>query len=227
MTSPRPAENTMSLVERYALAPEEIEARSFALIDAMLPPLALTSEERHVVVRVVHATGDPGLAPLMQFSPGGVASGIQTLKAGGTIYTDVTMVGAGLHQPWLKRLGCQVCCAIQDPDVAALAKESGTTRAIASMRHFGSRLAASIVAVGNAPTALLALLDLVDGGLHPPALVIGVPVGFVASAEAKAELMRRAIPYISLHGYRGGSPIAAAVLNALLYLAVETIPKEV
>src|SRR5205823_10017541 len=123
-----------TLVEKYAYGPEEIERRSFAMIDGMLPPLDLAPDERHVAVRVVHAAGDPGLGPLLRFSPGAVASGVAALKSGCPIYTDVTMVGAGLHQPWLKQLGCEVLCAIHDPEVATRAKEWGTTRAIAAMR---------------------------------------------------------------------------------------------
>ncbi len=208
-----------TLVEQYALPPEEIERRSFELIEAMLPPLALSPEERHVTVRVVHAAGDPSLAPLLRFSPGAVVAGVAALAKGCPIYTDVTMVAAGLHQPWLRQLGCEVSCAIHDPEVAARAKEWGTTRAVAAMRHFGPVLNQGVVAVGNAPTALLALLDEIDAGVAPPALVVGVPVGFVAASESKEELVRRKVPFITLPGYRGGSPIAAAILNALLYLA--------
>lgn len=210
-----------TLVEQYALPPEEIERRSFELIEAMLPPLNLASEERHVAVRVVHAAGDPSLARLLRFSPGAVASGVAALQKGCAIYTDVTMVGAGLHQPWLKQLGCEVSCAIHDPEVAARAKEWGTTRAVAAMRHFGPVLHKGVVAVGNAPTALLALLDEVEAGAAPPVLVVGIPVGFIAASESKEELMKRDVPFISLPGYRGGSPIAAAVLNALLFLATK------
>lgn len=210
-----------SLVERYALPPEEIEARSFALIQGMLPDLPWSAEERHIVTRIVHASGDPSLAPLVRFSPDAVAAGVAALQRGCAIYTDVTMVGAGLYRPWLQSLGCEVACVIQDPKVAAKAKEWGTTRAIASMRHLSPLLSGSIVAIGNAPTALLALLDQVDAGLPPPALTIGVPVGFVASAESKAALMERSLPHISLAGYRGGSPIAASILNALLFMATK------
>lgn len=221
MAGPEPKQEARSLVERYALGPEEIERRSLALIEAMLPPLPLTKEERHVVVRVLHASGDPGLASLVRFHPRAMESGVEALKSGCAIFTDVTMVGAGLHQPWLGKLGCHVFCVIHDPEVSARAREWSTTRAVAAMRFFGPQLSTGVVAIGNAPTALLSLLDQVDAGLAPPALVVGVPVGFVASAEAKEELMRRNIPYISLHGYRGGSPIASAILNALLYLALQ------
>ena len=210
-----------TLVERYALPPEEIEARSFALIQSMLPDLPWTEDERHIVTRIVHASGDPSLAPLVRFSSTAVASGIAALQRGCAIYTDVTMVGAGLYRPWLQQLGCEVVCVIQDPEVAEKAKEWGTTRAIASMRHLGERMSGNVVAIGNAPTALLALLDQVDAGQPPPALTVGVPVGFVASSESKAELTARPLPHISLQGYRGGSPIAASILNALLSLATK------
>lgn len=213
---------TKTLVEQYALPPEEIERRSFALIESMLPALPLTVQERHIVVRVVHASGDPALGPLVRFSPGAIAGGVEALRNGCPIYTDVTMVGAGLHQPWLKQLGCQVSCAIHDPEVAQRAKEWGTTRAVAAMRHFGPVLHQGIAAIGNAPTALLALLDQVDAGVSAPALVVGVPVGFIAASESKEELMKRQVPFVSIPGYRGGSPIAAAILNAMLFLAIQT-----
>lgn len=211
-----------TLVERYALGPEAIEERSFSLIESMLPDLTWTDAERHVVIRVVHSAGDPSLAPLIRFTPGAVDAGIAALRGGCDIFTDVTMVGAGLYKPWLQTLGCDVSCSIADPEVAAKAKEWGTTRAVAAMRHTGSKLSSSIVAIGNAPTSLLSLLDQVDEGLPPPALTIGVPVGFIASSESKAELMKRPnVESISLPGYRGGSPMAAAILNALLYLATQ------
>ena len=107
---------------------------------------------------------DPSLAPLVRFSSNAVDSGIAALQRGCAIYTDVTMVGAGLYRPWLQQLGCEVVCVIQDPEVAEKAKEWGTTRAIASMRHLGERMSGNVVAIGNAPTALLALLDQVDAG---------------------------------------------------------------
>lgn len=208
-----------SLVSKYALGPDEIEAKSFQIVEELMPPVVCTPDERHVVVRVVHATGDPGIATSVRFHPRAIDSGTQALRDGAPIFTDVRMVSVGITQEVVRSFGCQINCAITDPEVAAMAKELGTTRSIAAMRYFGSALTGSIVAIGNAPTALLALLDMIDGGQARPALVVGTPVGFVASAESKDELMKRDIPYVSIKGYRGGSPVAAAIVNAIYHLA--------
>jgi precorrin-8X/cobalt-precorrin-8 methylmutase len=218
---------TPSLVERYALPALEIEPQSFAIIDALLPTLDVSPEERQIVRRVVHTTGDPSLAEMLRFHPAAVASGKQALQAGCTIVTDVRMVKAGISQPLARQLGCLVCCAIDNPQVAEMAQTEAITRSIAAMRWMALDEASgqplqngAVVAIGNAPTALLSLLDLVDSGLAHPALVVGVPVGFVAAAESKQELMKRGIPYITIPGTRGGSPIAVAIVNALLRLSL-------
>lgn len=208
-----------SLVARYALPPDEIEARSFALIEAMLPPLSATPLEREVLRRMVHASGDPSIAPLVRIHPRAIAAGVAALRAGRTIFTDVQMVMAGISRETAARFGCDLRCAIADPEVAARAKEWGTTRSIAAMRHFGPQMSGAIVAIGNAPTALLALLDLCDAGEVAPALIVGMPVGFVASSESKDELMQRDIPHITLQGYRGGSAVTVAAINALFQIA--------
>jgi len=213
------AKEHTSLVSKYALGPDEIEVKSFQIVEELMPPVVCTPEERHVVVRVVHATGDPAIAPSVRFHPKAISSGIEALKRGAPIFTDVRMVSVGITQEVTRSFGCEINCAIADPEVAAKAKEWGTTRSIAAMRHFGSRLTGSIVAIGNAPTALLALLDMIDSGEVQPALIVGTPVGFVASAESKDELMKRDIPYVSIQGYRGGSPVAAAIVNAIYHLA--------
>ncbi|MBX6377934.1 MAG: precorrin-8X methylmutase [Clostridia bacterium] len=211
-----------SLVDRYALPAEVIEQRSFAIVEELLqtlPPLSCTPEEREVIVRVVHATGDPSIAASVRFHPRGVEAAVAALAGGATVITDVNMVKAGIDSRLAARLGVALVCAIAEPTVAERARREGTTRAIAAFRELAPRLAGQVVAIGNAPTALLALLDIVDAGGPRPAAVIGVPVGFVASAEAKAELARRDVPFITIEGYRGGSPVAAAIVNALLRLA--------
>jgi precorrin-8X/cobalt-precorrin-8 methylmutase len=128
---------------------------------------------------------------------------------------------AGLRRERLARLGCQVLVAIDQPQAAVLAKAKHITRAAAGLRALLPRLAGSVVAIGNAPTALLALLDGLDAGAAPPALIVGLPVGMVAAAESKAELLARDVPYVTLLGTRGGSPLAAAAVNALTALALE------
>lgn len=208
-----------SLVATYGLPPEEIEARSLAIVAGLLPDAGWDEAERRVAARMVHASGDPALAGLIRFAPGAVAAGVAALRVGAPILVDVGMVAAGVNRGLARRLGCPVICLMDQPGVAERARRDGTTRAVAAVRLAEGLLPGAVAAVGNAPTALLALLDLVDAGTPPPALVIGCPVGFVSAAESKEELVRRRIPYVAVTGTRGGSPLAAAAVNALLRLA--------
>ncbi len=214
-------DDRQSLVERYALPAEQIEGRSFEIIEGLLPPdLICTHQERQIIKRIVHTSGDPGLVSRVRIHPAAVESGLAAIHAGATIFTDVQMAAAGVNRRLADTFGCSVRCALGTEGVAAAATRDGTTRAIAAMRLLGSELEGGIVAIGNAPTALLALLDMVDLGTVRPALVIGVPVGFVGAAESKQELLARsAIPSISIEGFRGGSTLATAIVNALLLLA--------
>ncbi|MER3421687.1 MAG: hypothetical protein C4290_14680 [Chloroflexota bacterium] len=210
----------MSLVERYGLAPEEIERRSFAIIRDLLPDLPGTPAEQQIRIRMIHACGDPGIAPDVHIHPRAVEAGVEALRRGATIFTDVRMISVGVSPGHCERLGVRVECMLDHPGVAERARADGTTRSVAAVRLWASQLDGAVVAVGNAPTALLALLDLVDAGVCRPALVVGTPVGFVNAAEAKEELRRRdALPSVTVAGWRGGSTLAVAVLNALLRLA--------
>lgn len=216
-----------SLLERYHVPPAEIEARSMALIETLAPGLPAAPGERQVVLRMVHAAGDPGLTGEIAFSPGAVESGVAALRSGAPVFVDVRMAAAGVSEELARRLGCPVRCLVDHPDAARLARERGITRAAAGVLAAAGELNGAVVAVGNAPTALLALLDLAEGAVAGwprsrvrPALVIGVPVGFVHAAEAKEELRRRDLPFVTLPGTRGGTPLAVAALNALLRLAV-------
>ena len=208
-----------TLVGRYALPPDAIEARSFGIIEGLLGPRPWSSEERHIAVRLVHATGDVAVADQLRVHPQAVEAGRRALAAGRDVFTDVNMVAVGISKAMLSGLGCRTVCAIDDPEVAAQARAQGTTRAIAAMRLLAPRMDGAIVAIGNAPTALLALLDAVDEGRITPGLIVGTPVGFVAAPESKAELMRRPVPYVTIEGTRGGSAVAAAIVNALMRLA--------
>ena len=208
-----------TLVGRYALPPDAIEARSFGIIEGLLGPRAWSPEERQIAVRLVHATGDVAVADQLRVHPQAVEAGRRALTAGREVFTDVNMVAVGINKALLAGLGCRTVCAIDDPEVAAQARAQGTTRAIAAMRVLGPRMDGAIVAIGNAPTALLALLDAVDEGSVRPGVIVGTPVGFVAAIESKAELMRRQVPYVTVEGTRGGSAVAAAIVNALLRLA--------
>jgi precorrin-8X/cobalt-precorrin-8 methylmutase len=212
----------MSLVEEYALLPEEIDQESLRRVEASLPDsLSLSAGERYVVCRIVRAEGDPEIAGLVRFSSGAVLRGIAALQTGAQVITDVRMVEVGISKALLSSRKVSTRCAIDTREVAARAQKEMTTRSIAAMRELAPHMDGALVVVGNAPTALLAVLDLVNEGLAAPALVIGMPVGFVACAESKEALLVSSVPHICIRGYRGGSSAAAATVNTLLSLAKE------
>jgi len=214
----------MSLVEKYALLPEEIDRQSIEVVEASLPQLdGLTPEERYVVSRIVRAEGDPEISKAVGFSPGAVDLGIAAIKAKAAVVTDVRMVEVGISKALLSKCGLTTYCQIDTPNTAARAKTDGTTRSVAAIRELTPHLDGAIAVVGNAPTALLALLDMIQEGKVLPALVIGMPVGFIACAESKAELAKVDVPYISVWEKRGGSSAAAATVNALLGLALQEV----
>ena len=206
----------------YVKNPKEIEDKSMQIIYDYVKDLGLTDDEVRVVSRTVHASGDVEYAQLVKMSPDAVQKGIEALENGANIYTDVEMVRTGISKPALKIRGNEVHCLIKDENVAKMAKELGVTRSIAAMRTFGKQLEGQIVAICNAPTALYEVLRLaLEEGIKP-ALIIGIPVGFVGAAESKDYLMEVSpVPYITVKGNKGGSPIAASVCNALLYTDVK------
>lgn len=205
---------------RYISDPRAIQELSFSLIEPMLAGLPLSPGEKAVVKRVVHTTGDPECARLMYFHPEAIAAGLAAIEAGGNIFTDVKMVQAGIAAGSLARFGGRVDCLIDDEEVAMLAPRRGTTRSAMAMhkRAATTGFAGEIVAVGNAPTALFALAELIEEGRARPALVVGTAVGFVGAKESKELIERSGVPCITIRGTRGGSAIAAAVVNALLSL---------
>lgn len=209
----------MSLVKKYALTPDEIDRQSLQMVEASLPEgLQLPPRERYVLCRIVRAEGDAGIAPLVKFSPHGVEAGLTALSSQAPVVTDVRMVEMGISKALLKNANLATACMIDAPEVADRARREGTTRSVAAIRELSPQISGAVCAIGNAPTALLALLDLIDAGEVSPALVIGMPVGFVACAESKDELVKRNVPYITVMGRRGGSSAAAATVNALLDL---------
>lgn len=207
-----------TLVERYGMHPADIEARSFATIDKLVPEGALPFDPwgQALAKRVIHAAGDPDLAGSIRISQGAAAVGVAALGEGHPIFTDVRMIAAGINAGMVQKVGSQVICLMDDPRVPDKAREERTTRAVAAVRLWADGLDGAVVAIGNAPTALLALLDLVDAGRCRPAMIIGTPVGFVNAAESKDELIQRDVPYATVLGYRGGSAMATAAVNALL-----------
>ena len=196
--------------------PMEIEKRSFAILSSELT-VALPEENEMVIKRVIHATADFDFAETLVFSEHAVARALEALAGGCDIVTDTQMAKAGINKKVLSELGGAVHCFMSDEDVAREALRRGTTRAEVSMEKAARLEKPCAVAVGNAPTALLALYDLIDAGKIRPAFVVGAPVGFVNVVEAKETIMKADVPYIVARGRKGGSGVAAAICNALLY----------
>ena len=197
--------------------PMEIEKRSFEIITELLGDRKLDPENEPVIKRVIHTTADFEYADNLVFSPGAVTKGIEALKAGCHIVTDTSMVMSGINKTILGKLGGQVHCFIADPDVAEGAKARGITRSAVSMEKAAKLDKPCIFAVGNAPTALIALHELMEAGAVKPALIIGVPVGFVNVVESKELILQDDVPFIVARGRKGGSNVAAAICNAMLY----------
>ncbi|MBV8769031.1 MAG: precorrin-8X methylmutase [Hyphomicrobiales bacterium] len=193
----------------------EIYRRSFAIIRAEADLRRFSPEEEKIAVRLVHACGLVESAKDFVFSPGAVASARAALAAGAPILCDSKMVANGVTRSRLPKSN-EVICTLDDPSVPGLAARLGTTRTAAAMELWRDRLAGSIVAIGNAPTALFRLLEMLDEGAPFPAAVIGMPVGFVGAAESKEALIADSrLPYLVVRGRRGGSALAAAAINAL------------
>lgn len=213
------------MIQLQEIEPTEIEAESFRIIESEFTAqtgrnIAEYSEgEFKILQRVIHATGDFSLTDQIVFQHDPIPSALQAIRGGGNIITDVTMVASGVSSGILAGFGGRVLCRVGEAETAALAKEKTITRADAAMqRSAGEKIA--VVAVGNAPTALVSALRLIDAGKMQPGVVVGVPVGFVNAAESKELLKLHRIPAITITGRRGGSPIAAAITNALLRLAL-------
>ena len=206
-------------VELQRVAPAEIEARSMEIIQLELGERTFPPEILPVVKRVIHTTADFDYAGNLVFSPGAVEKGVAALKAGCALVTDTQMARAGVNKRVLEKFGGEALCFMSDPDVAAEAKARGVTRAAVSMERAARLDRPLILALGNAPTALVRACELLEAGELRPALIIGVPVGFVNVVESKELLLTEDVPYIVARGRKGGSNVAAAICNAMLYLA--------
>ena len=208
--------------------PADIERTSISIITRELDELGLTPppETAAVVKRVIHTTADFDYAKNLRFTPGAVQAAVRALQRGAVIVTDTNMALAGISRPSLAKLGCEAVCYMADPAVAEAAKQAGTTRAVAAMHRAAREHPGAILAVGNAPTALLTIAEEIEAGLRP-ALVIGVPVGFVNVVESKETLFaiceQHGVPAIAAMGRKGGSNVAAAICNALVYSAAEML----
>ena len=206
-------------IELQRVAPAEIEARSMEIIQSELGERAFPAEVLPVVKRVIHTTADFDYADNLIFSPGAVERGIAAIKSGCTIVTDTQMARSGINKRVLAKFGGEAVCFMSDPDVAAEAKARGVTRAAVSMERAAKLDRTLILALGNAPTALVRACELLEEGAMRPALIIGAPVGFVNVVESKELLLTEDVPYIVARGRKGGSNVAAAICNAMLYLA--------
>jgi precorrin-8X/cobalt-precorrin-8 methylmutase len=198
-------------------APEAIEARSLATIDAEVPPpRPFVGRQWKIVRRLIHTTADFEMLDLVRFSTGAVEAGLAALANGATIVTDTEMARCAIPARRLTPFRCQVQCFLNDPDVIQTAQDTGGTRAAAAVDKALTLPGRLVFAIGNAPTALLRLLKRMDEGAPAPDLIIGMPVGFVNAAESKALLMTRAdVPWIVISGRKGGSALAGATVNAL------------
>ena len=199
--------------------PMEIENRSMEIIAPHLEGLNLSPAQVKVYSRLIHAAGDVEYAPIIKMSADAIEKAMAALQGGCDIYTDVEMVRTGINKRKLSSFGGQVHCLIADEEVAKTAKEQGITRSMAAMRKFDAQMNGAVIAIGNAPTALFEVLRQVEEEKLRPACIVGIPVGFVGAADSKAELAKQTtVPYITVEGTKGGSPIAAAAVNAMMYL---------
>jgi precorrin-8X/cobalt-precorrin-8 methylmutase len=212
------------MVTLQQIKPLEIEAESFRIIEREFAEATgravsdFSPEEFAVIRRVIHATGDFGFAASLRFHEQAIAAGIGAIRAGKSVLTDVNMAAAGISRSLLGGFGGKVICRVGEPEVAAMASSQGLTRSETALALAGGDNV-GIVAIGNAPTALLAVMELIQAGRINPDLIVGVPVGFVNAAESKELLFQKDYPFITALGRKGGSPVAVAIVNALLRLA--------
>ncbi len=209
----------------YEKDPTAIYAQSFATVRTEARLDRFPVDLQPLMTRLIHACGMVEIADRLAFSPDVVAAGQAALRAGAPVICDCEMVGAGIIRRYLPA-GNEVLVTLNDPAVPPLAAEIGNTRSAAAVRLWRERIAGAVVAIGNAPTALFHLLELLDAGWPKPAVILGFPVGFVGAAESKAELAAdpRGVPFIALRGRKGGSAMASAAVNALAAGLPEVAP---
>ena len=203
----------------FKLPPAEIEKKSFEIIDEELKKRELVPDEAvaHVVKRAIHTSADFEYAETLIFSDNAVKTARELIKGGADIVTDTNMAFSGINKKMLGRYGGKVYCFMADDDIAKRAQELGTTRAALCMEKAAKSDKPQIFAIGNAPTALIKLYEMMEAGIYTPAFVIGVPVGFVNVEASKELIIQSGVPYIVNRGRKGGSNIAAAIVNAILY----------
>ena len=205
-------------VELEKVEPREIETRSFEIITQEMGDKKLIPGTELIVKRCIHTSADFDYADNLCFSANAVEKALNAIREGACIVTDTQMAKAGINKKVLARYGGEVYCFMSDEDVAEQAKARGTTRAVASMEKAAGMNKKLIFAIGNAPTALIHLYEMIENGILKPELIIGVPVGFVNVVQTKELIMETQVPYIVAKGRKGGSNIAACICNALLYM---------
>jgi len=198
--------------------PKDIENKSFEIITKELGHLKIDPALEPVIKRVVHTTADFEYAHILEFSHDAVEKGLASLRSGVRIYTDTKMIVAGVNKNILEKLDCEINSYIDDKEVVAEAHDRGLTRSIVGMEKAFSDEHTKIFVIGNAPTALFKLKELIEKTKIKPDLIIAVPVGFVGAAESKEEIKKAGVPYIVTNGRKGGSTVAVAILNALIYM---------
>lgn len=202
------------------MKPAEIEALSFRIIDQEAGDHGFPEDQWTIVRRMIHTSADFEYLTTVRFHAEAVGAGIAAITAGRNIVTDTNMARAGIRKSAIMRFGGSLECLMDDPTVAHAARDSGCTRAMAAIDAAIPMMRKGIYVIGNAPTALLRLMELIRAGQAEPALVVGLPVGFVNAAESKAMLVDMDIPFISNMGRKGGSNVAASVINALIVMAL-------
>ena len=208
-------------MEDWNLPPEEIERLSMSIIDREAPEHNWDSRSWSIIRRMIHTTGDFCWAECVRMHPQALEAGLTALKEGRVIITDTRMAQAGISQRRLDAWGGRVECLISDPETAQRARRLGATRAAAAVDLALHKHQEAIYVIGNAPTALFRLLEHVEAGRARPAMVVGLPVGFVNAAESKQALAQSQCPHITSMGRKGGSAVAASVINALAILGQE------
>lgn len=203
------------------MRPEEIEKHSFEIIDAEAGAHGFAPAEWAVVRRMIHTSADFEYLSSVRIHPRAIAAGTEAIRQGRPIFCDTNMLRTGIRARDLDTFGAEAICLMNDPEIARAARRSTTTRARAAVEAAADGMAGGIYAVGNAPTALLRLTELIVQGRARPALVIGLPVGFVNAAESKAALAELELPVITNVGRKGGSNVAASIVNALILLALQ------
>lgn len=203
------------------MKPQAIEDLSFKIIEQEAGDHPFGEDQWPIVRRMIHTSADFDYISTVRFSPGAVQRGIDAIQHGCHIFTDTNMARVGIRKKEIQDFGGRVSCLIAEEKVAKIAKENGTTRALAAVDMACEKMKDGIYVVGNAPTALLRLIELVREKNAAPALIIGVPVGFVNAAESKDELLSVDVPYITNTGRKGGSNIAASIVNALAIMAAQ------